>query len=73
MNCDLDSSIPDWVIEYPESTKVFNRLGIETCCGGKSLEFLCIERDLSSQAVLLELETIIRSKDSGLSSEEKFD
>lgn len=73
MNCDLDSSIPDWVIEYPESTEVFNRLGIETSCGGKSLEFLCIERDLSPQAVLLELETIIRSKDSGLSSEEKFD
>ena len=34
--CDLDTSVPDWVIDHPETLSVFQELGIDTCCGGKS-------------------------------------
>ena len=35
--CDLDTPVPDWVIEHPETLAVFQELGIDYCCGGKSL------------------------------------
>lgn len=60
MNCDLISSIPDWIIEHPETVAVFERLGLDCSCGGKSLEYLCIKQDLSPGSVLRELEQAIR-------------
>lgn len=41
---DLDTSVPDWVIEHPGTLRVFEDLGIECSCGGKSLACTCRER-----------------------------
>jgi len=35
--CDLDTSVPDWIIEHPETLATFQELGIDYGCGGKSL------------------------------------
>jgi regulator of cell morphogenesis and NO signaling len=53
--CDLDTSVPDWVVEHPETLGVFQELGIDTCCGGKSLGFACRQRGLDAEAVLARL------------------
>ncbi len=53
--CDLDTPVPDWVIEHPETLAVFQELGIDTCCGGKSLGFACRQRGLDAEAVLAQL------------------
>jgi len=50
--CDLDTSVPEWVIEHPETLAIFQELGIDYCCGGKSLEFACRERGLDAILVL---------------------
>ncbi len=52
MNCDLDTSVPDWVIDNPESAAVFDELRIDTSCAGKSLEYLCRQRGLDPEIVL---------------------
>jgi len=52
VECDLDSSVPEWVIEHPETLAMFQELGIDYCCGGKSLEFACRERGLDPILVL---------------------
>ncbi|RUL89679.1 DUF542 domain-containing protein [Tautonia sociabilis] len=51
-SCDLDTSVPDWVIEHPETLAVFRALGIDYCCGGKSLAYACQERGLDERMVL---------------------
>ena len=53
--CDLDTSVPDWVIEHPATLAVFQELGIDYCCGGKSLGFACRQRGLDAEAVLAKL------------------
>ncbi|MBS0209440.1 MAG: DUF542 domain-containing protein [Planctomycetes bacterium] len=53
--CDLDTSVPDWVIEHPETWPCFQRLGIDYSCGGKSLAYACRERGLDAAMVLQEL------------------
>ena len=53
--CDLDTPVPDWVIEHPETLAVFQELGIDYCCGGKSLEFACRQQGLDAEAVLAKL------------------
>jgi len=53
--CDLDTSVPDWVIEHPETLTVFQELGIDYCCGGKSLAFSCRQQGLDAEAVLAKL------------------
>lgn len=53
--CDLDTPVPDWVIENPETLAVFQVLGIDYCCGGKSLGYACRERGLDAATVLAEL------------------
>lgn len=54
-SCDLDTSVPDWVIEHPETLDVFQELGIDYCCGGKSLEYACREQGLDAITVLLKV------------------
>ena len=54
-DCDLDTSVPDWVIDHPETLPVFQELGIDTCCGGKSRGFACRQRGLDGEAVLAQL------------------
>lgn len=57
--CSLETSVPDWVIDHPETLAVFQRLGIDYSCGGKSLEFACRERGLIEQNVLAKLHEVI--------------
>ncbi len=53
--CDLETSVPDWVIEHPESLAIFMEFGIDYCCGGKSLAFACHQQGLDEQVVLATL------------------
>lgn len=59
MKCDLDSSVPDWLIEHPEARGVFRRLGIDEACGGKSLRYLCNQLDYSPPDILAQLQQAI--------------
>lgn len=54
-SCDLDTSVPDWVIDYPATLVVFQELGIDCSCGGKSLAYACQERGLDATLVLKKL------------------
>jgi len=38
-DCTLDSSVVDWIIENPETMRLFEELGIDCSCGGTSLEY----------------------------------
>ena len=64
MNCDLDSSIPEWIIEYPETTGVFSDLGFDIGCAGKSLRYVCIHQGLSPPEVLERLHAAIAASPS---------
>lgn len=52
MHCDLHTSLPDWIIDYPETATVFKELGIDVSCEGKSLEYVCRQQGLDPQLVL---------------------
>jgi regulator of cell morphogenesis and NO signaling len=54
-DCDLDTSVPDWIIEHPETLAVFQSLGIDCSCGGKSLAYACRGRGLAADKVLIQL------------------
>lgn len=56
-NCpvDLDSSVVDWIMEYPHLGTFFEARHIDYCCGGKSLAFACRERGLDPESVYREL------------------
>jgi len=57
--CSLETSVPDWVVDHPETLSVFQQLGIDYCCGGKSLAFACREQGLQVQNVLSKLHKAI--------------
>ncbi|HBN79494.1 MAG TPA: hypothetical protein DD473_27470 [Planctomycetaceae bacterium] len=57
--CSLDTSVPDWIIDHPETLTVFQELGIDYSCGGKSLGFACREQGLPEQNVLAKLLNVI--------------
>ena len=57
--CDLETAVPDWIIEHPETLTVFQELGIDYSCGGKSLEYACQERGLDAGGVLDRLQRCI--------------
>jgi iron-sulfur cluster repair protein YtfE (RIC family) len=63
-DCDLDTPVPDWIIEHPETHAVFQRLGIEDCCGGKSLAYACHQQGLDPEAVLSTLRTLLQPNSS---------
>lgn len=54
-SCDLNTSVPDWIIDHPETMAVFEELGIDYSCGGKSLACVCKERGLDPETVLVRL------------------
>lgn len=58
MNCGLETSIPDWIIEYPLTSKVFAEFGLDTSCGGRSLEYVCQQRDVGVELILKRLEQV---------------
>ena len=53
--CDLDTCVPDWVIEHPETLALFQEWGIDYSCGGKSLAYACRQQGLDEIAVLKKL------------------
>lgn len=57
--CDLDTAVPDWVIEHPAALAVFEELGIDYTCGGKSLGHACRERGLDGEEVLSRLKRCV--------------
>ena len=48
---DLDSSVPDWLIDHPQLLPLFKSLGIDYCCGGKSLRGASEEQGLRPEGV----------------------
>lgn len=52
----LEDSVAEWVTQVPARARVFERLGIDYCCGGKKrLADVCAARGLSAHAVRDEL------------------
>ncbi|MFG0261766.1 MAG: DUF542 domain-containing protein [Novipirellula sp. JB048] len=59
------TSIPEWIIEYPGTTRIFNELGLDTSCAGKSLEYVCHHQGLNPMAVLSRLQQVIEGERHG--------
>lgn len=56
------TTVGDWVAQYPHTSRVFESLQIDYCCGGgKSLEAACRERQLDPQQVVEQLEQAIQT------------
>ena len=63
IHCDLNTSLPDWIIDHPESERVFKLLELDTSCEGKSLEYVCRQRGLEPQEVLRQLRRAVDRPD----------
>jgi regulator of cell morphogenesis and NO signaling len=56
MTITLDKTVREIAIETPSTIRVFEKFGIDYCCGGrKSLEQACAELQLSSEQVMEKL------------------
>lgn len=55
ISCDLDTSVPDWIIEHHKMLEVFQELRIDYSCDGKSAAFACGPRGLDAAEVLAKL------------------
>ena len=55
----LETSVPDWLIEYPKLLRLFEQLRIDYSCGGKSLEVAALEAGLDPAALLKQLRSAI--------------
>lgn len=55
IECDLDTSVSDWVIDHPATLAVFEEFGIDYCCGGKSLAYACSQQGVDARMVLARL------------------
>ena len=57
MSVSTEKTVRDWAVEHPEATRVFEKIGIDYCCGGgKSLEEACAAANLSLDEVINSLE-----------------
>lgn len=65
MTCDLDSSVPDWLIDHPETAAVFDAYRVDTSCGGKSVRYLCVRIGVDPEALLGELHATVRDHRQG--------
>ena len=61
-HCSLETSVPDWIIDHPQTMALFQSLGIDYSCGGKSLEYACRQQGLNPQDVLLQLTAAINEE-----------
>ncbi len=53
----VNSSVGNWVATHPQTSRVFEALQIDYCCGGgTSLEQACWDRGLDPKQVVLQLE-----------------
>jgi regulator of cell morphogenesis and NO signaling len=56
----LSSSVGNWVTAHPQTSRVFEALQIDYCCGGgKSLEQACWDRGLDPKQVVQQLEQAV--------------
>lgn len=54
-----DNTVSEWVLDRPARTRVFERLRIDYCCGGKRrLADVCSEKGLDPQALVRELREV---------------
>jgi regulator of cell morphogenesis and NO signaling len=67
---DLESSAVDWAIDFPLAVTVFEEAGIDYHCGGKSLEYLCVQQGLDPQSVLARLRRLALTAGRAYSSDE---
>lgn len=58
----LEDGVTDWIIEHPETLKVFEQHSIDYSCGGKSLAFACKEQGLEVEAVMRALREAIEGR-----------
>jgi regulator of cell morphogenesis and NO signaling len=56
---DLDSSVVEWVIEFPLLVRLFEELGIDYHCAGKSLEYACRQQCLDPNETLTKLRHLV--------------
>lgn len=60
MNIDTTKTVREMALDIPGATRVFEKLGIDYCCGGnKPLEKACGEANLEIQQVLDSLESAV--------------
>jgi len=60
----LNSSVGNWVAAHPDTSRVFEALKIDYCCGGEvSLEQACRNRGLDPQHVVAQLEEMIAQEE----------
>jgi regulator of cell morphogenesis and NO signaling len=53
LKLDQDSTVGEWVADRPHRSRVFEELGIDYCCGGKtSLAEACREKGLDRETVI---------------------
>lgn len=64
-DCELDTSVPDWIIEHPETLVVFQSFAIDCSCGGKSLAYACREQGLDAGKVLVQLHQRLQAEPPG--------
>lgn len=61
MSVSTAKTVRELAVEFPSATRVFEKLGIDYCCGGsKSLEEACASANLSAKKVLESLESAER-------------
>ena len=66
---DLNSPVGTWVAAHPQTSRVFEALQIEYCCGGgTSLEQACWDRELDPQQVMEQLQEVITEDDDSTES-----
>src|SRR5439155_21860278 len=64
MNLDTPKAVREVALNNPAATRVFEKLGIDYCCGrNKSLEQACGEANLKIQQVLQSLKSALTAAD----------
>ena len=52
----LDSTVSQWVVQLPARSRIFEKYGIDYCCGGQAtLRQACTKHQLNPEAVVAEL------------------
>jgi regulator of cell morphogenesis and NO signaling len=64
MQLDSNRTVRDFALEYPNATRIFEKHGIDYCCGGgKSLREACAAANISPEEVLSSLSNAPRGDD----------
>lgn len=59
---DIHSSVPDWLIEFPQLLRPIEQMGLDYPCGGNSLGTAADESGLDPQAVLEQLRALAHTE-----------